>query len=226
LRRDVSSRIRPGRRLQHARDLRFGATKEILLPEFDSSVLDQLFLRARTQNGWLERAVSDETLHRLYDLARMGPTSANTTPMRLVFVKSHEAKERLKPSLNAGNVDKTMAAPVTAIVAYDLRFHEQMPKLFPARDMKSVFASMPDAARKQAAVLNGALQGAYLMMAARALGLDCGPMGGFDSAKVDEAFLTGTSWNSLFLVNIGYGDPTKVFPRNPRLDFAEAARIE
>jgi 3-hydroxypropanoate dehydrogenase len=218
--------IHPGRRFRHVQHLRVGATKEKPLSELDSSVLDQLFLQARTQNGWLERPVSDGTLYRLYDLARMGPTSANTTPMRLVFVKSREAKERLKPWLNAGNVDKTMAAPVTAIVAYDLHFHEQMPKLFPARDMKSVFASMPDDARQHAAILNGALEGAYLMMAARALGLDCGPMGGFDRAKVDEAFLTGSSWKSLFLVNIGYGDPTKVFPRKPRLDFAEAARIE
>ena len=195
------------------------------MSELESSVLDQLFLQARTHNGWLDRPVSDETIYRLYDLMRMGPTSANATPMRVVFVKSHEAKERLKPTLHAGNVDKTMSAPVTAIVAYDLQFHEQMPKLFPARDMKSVFASMPEAARNHMALLNGSLQGAYLMLAARALGLDCGPMAGFDNAKVDEAFLSGTSWKSLFLVNLGYGDATKLFPRNPRLEFADAARI-
>jgi 3-hydroxypropanoate dehydrogenase len=196
------------------------------MPELDASVLDQLFLQARTHNGWLDRPVSDATLQRLYDIARMGPASANSSPMRLVFVKTREAKERLKPTLSPGNVDKTMAAPVTAIVAYDANFHEQMPKLFPARDMKSGFASMPDAARNHMAVLNGALEGAYLIVAARALGLDCGPMAGFDRAKVDEAFLAGSSWKSLFLVNIGHGDPTKLFPRNPRLEFAQAARIE
>jgi len=146
--------------------------------------------------------------------------------MRLVFVKSREAKERLRPALSAGNVDKTMAAPATAIVAYDLEFHQQMPKLFPARDMKSAFAAMPPEGRKDHASMNGALEGAYLIVAARALGLDCGPMGGFDRAKVDATFLEGTSWRSLFLVNIGYGDPAKVFPRNPRLEFTDAARIE
>jgi 3-hydroxypropanoate dehydrogenase len=193
--------------------------------ELDSSVIDQLFLHARTHNGWLDHSVSDETIRRLYDIARMGPTSANATPMRLVFVKSPEGKERLKPAMSGNNVDKTMAAPVTAIVAYDLEFHEQLPKLFPARDMKSLFASLPEAARSHMAIYNAALQGAYLIIAARAIGLDCGPMAGFDRAKVDEAFLAGTSWKSLFLVNIGYGDTTKLFPRNPRLDFDEAARI-
>jgi 3-hydroxypropanoate dehydrogenase len=192
----------------------------------DPSVLDQLFLQGRTYNGWLDRPVDDTTLRRIYDLARMGPTAANTSPMRLVFVKSHEAKERLRPALSAGNVDKTMAAPATAIVAYDLEFHQQMPKLFPARDMKSAFAAMPPEGRKDHASMNGALEGAYLIVAARALGLDCGPMGGFDRAKVDATFLEGTSWRSLFLVNIGYGDPAKVFPRNPRLEFTDAARIE
>jgi 3-hydroxypropanoate dehydrogenase len=191
----------------------------------DPLVLDQLFLQARTYNGWLDRPVDDATLRRIYELARMGPTAANTSPMRLVFVKSRDAKERLRPALSAGNVDKTMAAPATAIVAYDLEFHEQMPKLFPARDMKSAFAAMPPEGRKDHASMNGALEGAYVIVAARALGLDCGPMGGFDRAKVDATFLEGTSWRSLFLVNIGYGDPAKVFPRNPRLEFGEAARI-
>jgi 3-hydroxypropanoate dehydrogenase len=196
------------------------------MPELDTSVLDQLFLKARTHNGWLDRPVSDETIHRLYDVMRMGPTSANTTPVRIVFVKSREAKERLKPALMASNVDKTMAAPVTAIVAYDPNFYEHLPRLFPGRDMKSMFASMPEAARNHAAVLNAALQGGYLIIAARALGLDCGPMAGFDRAKVDAAFLAELSWKSLFLLNLGYGDATQVFPRNPRFDFAEAARIE
>ena len=196
------------------------------MPELDSAALDQLFVQARTHSVWLDRPVSEETIRRLYDVARMGPTSANSTPMRLVFVKSAAAKERLKPALNAGNVEKTMSAPVTAIVAYDPNFHEQMGTLFPVRDMKSVFASMPAERRDRAAFLNAALQGGYLIAAARALGLDCGPMGGFDNAKVDAEFLHGTSWKSLFLVNMGYADATKVHPRNPRLDFAEAARIE
>ena len=156
----------------------------------------------------------------------MGPTSANTTPMRVVFVKSQAAKERLKPALMPMNVDKTMSAPVTAIVAFDRSFHEQMGKLFPHRDMKPMFSSMPEAARDAFGTLNGALQGAYLIVAARALGLDAGPMAGFDSAKVDAEFLAGTTWKTLFLVNLGYGDASKLFPRNPRLDFEEAARIE
>ncbi len=196
------------------------------MAHLDSTALDQLFLQARSHNVWLDRPVSDDTLHQLYDLSRMGPTSANSTPMRLVFVKSQAAKERLKPTLAPMNVDKTMSAPVTAIVAFDREFYEQMPKLFPHRDMKPLFAGMPEEARDRMGTLNGALQGAYLIMAARALGLDAGPMGGFDAAKVDAEFLAGTKWKSLFLVNLGYGDGAKLFPRNPRLDFAEAARIE
>lgn len=196
------------------------------MAHLDSTALDQLFLQARSHNVWLDRPVSDETLHQLYDLSRMGPTSANSTPMRLVFVKSQAAKERLKPTLAPMNVDKTMSAPVTAIVAFDREFYEQMPKLFPHRDMKPLFAGMPEEARDRMGTLNGALQGAYLIMAARALGLDAGPMGGFDAAKVDAEFLAGTKWKSLFLVNLGYGDQAQLFPRNPRLDFAEAARIE
>ncbi len=157
----------------------------------------------------------------------MGPTSSNSTPMRLVFVTSQEAKQRLRPTLHAGNVEKTMAAPTTAVVAYDQEFQKQMPKLFPGRDMKSVVGAMPVEVRERMAFLNGALQGAYVIMAARALGLDCGPMSGFDKERVDQVFLAGTTWKSLFLlVNIGYGDAAKLFPRLPRLDFAEAARIE
>ncbi|HEY2513192.1 MAG TPA: malonic semialdehyde reductase [Polyangiaceae bacterium] len=196
------------------------------MSELDAKVLDQLFLEARTYNAWLDRPVSDETLQRVYDLAKHGPTGANATPMRVVFVKSREAKERLKPALNPGNVDKTMSAPVTAIVAFDRQFHDQMPKLFPARDMKSVFGAMAPEARDQLATFNGALQAAYLILAARALGLDCGPMGGFDKGKVDEAFFGGTTWKSILLVNVGYGDKGKLFPRNPRLEFEEAARID
>ena len=195
------------------------------MPELAPEAIDQLFLQARTHNGWQDRPVSDELLHRLYDVMRMGPTAANATPMRVVFVKSREAREKLKPALAPGNVDKTMQAPVTAIIAFDLAFAEQMPRLFPARDMKTGMLAMSPEARREWALTNSALQGAYLMLTARAMGLDCGPMGGFDKAQVDEAFLAGTEWKSLFLVNLGYGDASKLYPRNPRLAFEEAARI-
>jgi 3-hydroxypropanoate dehydrogenase len=157
----------------------------------------------------------------------MAPTSANTQPARFVFVKSADAKNKLRPALSPGNVDKTMSAPATAIVAYDLEFYEKIPKLFPARpEMKTMFANMTASARDFFLVQNGSLQAAYLILAARALGLDCGPMGGFDRAKVDEAFFAATPWKSILLINLGYGDHGKVFPRNPRLDFDEACRIE
>jgi 3-hydroxypropanoate dehydrogenase len=191
----------------------------------DPETLARLFTEARTHNAWLDRPVTQETLRQVYELARMAPTAVNSQPLRLVFVTSREAKERLKPALSPGNVDKTMQAPATAIVAFDTAFHEQMPKLFPARDMKSVFAAMTPEAREQSAFMNGTLQAAYVILAARALGLDCGPMGGFDKAKVDEAFLQGTGWKSNLLVNLGYGDREKLFPRNPRLSFEDAARI-
>jgi 3-hydroxypropanoate dehydrogenase len=196
------------------------------MPELNSAALAQLFTQARSHNAWLDRPLGEATIERLYELARMGPTSSNSTPMRLVFVTSQEAKQRLRPTLHAGNVEKTMAAPTTAIVAYDQEFQKQMPKLFPGRDMKSVVGAMPAEVRERMAFLNAALQGAYVIMAARALGLDCGPMSGFDKERVDQVFLAGTTWKSLFLVNIGYGDAAKLFPRLPRLDFAEAARIE
>ncbi|RKH32791.1 malonic semialdehyde reductase [Corallococcus sicarius] len=195
-------------------------------PALDASTLEQLFTEARTHNGWLDQPVTDDTLRRLYELARMAPTAANSQPVRLVFVKGREAKEKLKPTLAPGNVDKTMQAPVTVIVAYDTAFHEQMPKLFPSRDMKSVFAAQSPEVREQGAFMNSSLQGGYLILAARALGLDCGPMGGFDKAKVDAAFLEGTGWKSNFLLNLGYGDAQKLFPRNPRLAFEDACRIE
>ena len=195
------------------------------MPALEAAALDQLFLQARTHNAWQDRPVSDEILGRIYELARMAPTSANASPMRIVFVKSAAAKERLIPTLHEGNKAKTLAAPATAIIAHDLAFHEHMPKLFPARDFKTIFAGLPDAVRNQMAFLNGALQGAYFILAARALGLDCGPMGGFDNAQVDAAFLEGTTWKSLFLVNVGYGDPAGVWPRSPRFEVAEAARF-
>lgn len=192
----------------------------------DAATLNTLFADARTHNVWLDRPVEDALLQRLYELARMGPTSMNTQPLRLVFVKSPEAKQRLLPALAAGNVDKTMSAPVTAIVAYDSRFHEQMHKLFPARDVKPMFQAMPEENVRKMAHMNSSLQGGYLIVAARGLGLDCGPMAGFDNAKVDETFFPDGQWKSNFLLNLGYGDAARLHPRGPRLDFAEACRIE
>jgi 3-hydroxypropanoate dehydrogenase len=192
----------------------------------DDATLDQLFRTARTQNAFLDRPVEDEQLHALYDLLKWGPTSANTLPARFVFVKSKEAKARLGPALDEGNRNKTLAAPVTAIVAFDEDFHEKTPYLFPhVPDAKSWFDG-PREGRHDAAFRNGSLQGAYLILAARSLGLDAGPMSGFDNAKVDDAFFTGTAIKSNFLVNLGYGDPEGVFPRSPRLSFDEASRIE
>jgi len=195
-------------------------------PLLDTAALDTLFREARTHGAWLDRPVEDTLLHQLYELTRMGPTSSNTQPLRLVFVKSPEAKQRLKPALSAGNVDKTMSAPVTAIVAYDAHFYEQMPRLFPSRDMKSTFQGMPAEKQQKLAFMNGTLQGGYLILAARALGLDCGPMAGFDNAQVDATFFPNGPWKSNFLLNLGYGDTSKLFPRNPRLDFDDACRIE
>src|SRR6266404_6809942 len=187
--------------------------------------LDTLFRNARTHTAWLDKPVEDALLRQVYDLAKMGPTSANMCPMRLVFVKSREAKEKLKPALDAGNVDKTMKAPVTAIVGMDVHFYEQLPKLFPHADAKSWFKNLPENVLEYIALRNGSLQGAYFMLAARALGLDCGPMSGFDNAKVDAAFFAETTVKSNFLCNLGYGDPSKLFPRSPRLDFEEACKL-
>ena len=189
----------------------------------DAASLDQLFRTARTYNAFTGE-VSDDTLRQLYDLLKFGPTQANTTPARFVFVKSAEAKAKLGPALDEGNYAKTMAAPVTVIIGRDEDFHEKLPFLFPHTDAKAWFDG-PREGRHEGAFRNGSLQGAYLMMAARALGLDAGPMSGFDNAKVDEAFFAGTAIKSNFLVNLGYGDPAGVFPRLPRLSFDEAARI-
>ncbi|NID17548.1 malonic semialdehyde reductase [Luteibacter yeojuensis] len=189
------------------------------------AALDQLFRTARTYNGWLPKEVTDEQIHRIYELAKFGPTSANSSPMRLVFVKSPDAKQRLKPFLSEGNLEKTMQAPVTAIVATDFAFYEKLPKLFTHADARSWFVGN-ETLIQSTGVRNGSLQGAYLIMAARALGLDCGPMSGFDQAGVDAEFFAGTQVKSNFLVNIGYGDPGKnLFERQPRLDFDEAAQI-
>ncbi len=184
-------------------------------------VFNQLFIEARTRNAWLPTPISDATVHELYEMTKYGPTAGNTTPARFVFVRSAAAKERLKPHLSPGNVAKTMSAPCCVIVAYDSLFYDYMPKLFPSRDMRTSFANnLPMA--ETSAKRNSALQGAYLMVAARALGLDCGPMSGFDATALDADFFADGRWKSNFLVNIGYGTDENLFPRNPRLDFAEA----
>jgi 3-hydroxypropanoate dehydrogenase len=180
---------------------------------------------ARTHNGWLDKPVDDALLAQAYDLAKMSPTSANMCPMRIVFVKSKAAKEKLKPALQAANVDKTMTAPVTAIIGMDIRFYEQLPRLFPHADAKAWFKDLPETVLETTALRNSSLQGAYFMLAARSLGLDCGPMSGFDNAKVDEVFFVGTTVKSNFLCNLGHGDTTKLFPRSPRLSFEDACQI-
>ncbi|HTV85208.1 MAG TPA: malonic semialdehyde reductase [Dyella sp.] len=190
------------------------------------AALDQLFRNARTYNAFLPKEVTDEKLHALYELAKFGPTSANSSPMRVVFVRSAAAKEKLKPFLSEGNRAKTMAAPVTAIIANDHEFYEKLPQLFPHADARSWFVGN-QALIDSAAFRNATLQGAYVIMAARALGLDCGPMSGFDNAGVDGAFFAGTPVKSNFLINIGYGDASRdLFPRNPRLSFDETCRVE
>ena len=198
--------------------------------------LNQIFREARTYSSWLDKAVSDETLRQLYDLMKWGPTSANGSPARLVFLRTKEAKERLRPALAPGNVEKTMAAPVNVIIAYDLLFFEKLPKLFPhSPGMRDLFWKNPQLV-EETAKRNSSLQGAYLIIAARALGLDCGPMSGFDNAKVDEEFFGAGKEcegceqeffpaghvKSNFLCNLGYGDESKLFPRGPRLTFNEA----
>ena len=191
----------------------------------DDAALDALFLKARTQNGWLDKPVSDSELQALYDIMKVGPTSANTCPARIVFIRTPAAKARLLPALSPGNVDKTKAAPVTAIIGYDTRFYELTPKLFPHRP------EMADNFRNNAALAattafrNGTLQGAYFMMAARAVGLDVGGMSGFDNAKVDAEFFPDGRVKSNFLCNLGHGDPSKVMGRLPRLDFSEACTL-
>lgn len=191
----------------------------------DNSALDQLFRTARTHNAFSGH-IDDATLHRLYDLLKWGPTTANTCPARFIFLRSPEAKARLAPALDEGNRDKTVAAPVTVIVGYDMAFYDKLPVLFPHTDARSWFVDKPESALETAALRNGSLQGAYLLLAARSLGLDTGPMSGFNNAKVDEIFFAGTSIRSNFLVNLGKGDPSSIFPRLPRLPFDEACRIE
>jgi 3-hydroxypropanoate dehydrogenase len=188
------------------------------------SCLDRLFATARTHNAWRERDVPDAVLHEIVALATLGPTSANCSPARFLFVKSHAAKERLRPHLSEGNRDKTMKAPVCAIIGYDLDFYEHLPKLFPHTDARSWFAGKAEKIF-DTAFRNGTLQGAYLIIAARALGLDCGPMSGFDNQGVDRDFFAGTNVKSNFLCNLGYGEDSVLRPRSPRFEFDEMARI-
>lgn len=190
----------------------------------DTPALDQLFRTARTYNAFTGE-IDDATLHRLYELVKWGPTAANACPARFVFVRSPEAKAKLGPALDAGNREKTLAAPVTVIVGHDMAFYDKLPVLFPHTDARSWFAGRPEPVLETVALRNGSLQGAYLILAARALGLDCGPMSGFNNAMVDEAFFAGTAIRSNFLVNLGKGDPSSLFPRSPRLGFDEACLI-
>ena len=190
----------------------------------DEAALDQLFREARTHNGWLDRPVPHDLLEEAVDLAKMAPTAVNAQPVRIVFVESAEAKARLKPALSPGNVDKTMAAPVTAIMAHDVSFHDHLPRLLPHADVRPMFVDNAPVA-KATATQNATLQAAYFILALRSLGLDTGPMGGFDKAKLDAEFFAGTTCHSDLLINIGYGDHSKLFPRSPRLAFAEMARF-
>ena len=198
---------------------------ETIPAAWHDEAFDILFRKARTHNVWLDKPVSDDTLRQLYDLMRWGPTSANCQPARILFLRTPEAKERLRPALSENNVDKTMKAPVTAIIAYDLLFYDHLPRLFPNNlDARGWFANSPQLA-ETTAFRNGTLQGGYFILAARSLGLDCGPMSGFDNAKVDAEFFDTQKVRSNFLCNLGYGDTSKLFPRNPRLEFAEACSL-
>jgi 3-hydroxypropanoate dehydrogenase len=194
---------------------------EVLTP---SHAVDLLFREARTYSAWLPKRVPLESLREAYDLARFGPTSANSSPARFVFLESEAAKARLLPALAPQNVEKTKAAPVTAIVAWDVEFHGQLPKLFPHFDMRPLFAGNA-ALAEETAFRNSSLQGGYFILAARAVGLDCGPMSGFDKDKVNAEFFPDGKWKANFLCNLGYGDRSKLFPRNPRLEFEEACRV-
>jgi 3-hydroxypropanoate dehydrogenase len=189
------------------------------------AALDQLFRSARSQNGFLDEPVSDEMLRALHELTKWGPTGANSCPLRVVFVRSSEAKEKLKPALAPNNIGKMMSAPVTALLGRDMAFYEHLPRLFPHTDARSWFAGKPDAI-EESARLNSALQAGYLILGARALGLDCGPMSGFSPKIADAAFFAGTTVKSFMLVTLGVGDPAKLFPRSPRFDFADVCRIE
>lgn len=189
-----------------------------------ASALATLFTDARTHSAWLDAPVSDKQLRDIYDMVRLGPTSANCSPARLLFVRTPDAKARLLPALSSGNVEKTLRAPVTAIVAWDHEFYEALPQLFPYADARAWFTSSP-AVAEETAFRNSSLQAGYLIMACRALGLDTGPMSGFDRAAVDAEFFSGTTWKSNLLINIGYGDAATLHPRLPRLSFDDACAI-
>jgi 3-hydroxypropanoate dehydrogenase len=193
--------------------------------QLNDRALEILFHEARTHNVWLDKPVSDDLLRQVYDLMKWAPPSANSSPARIVFLRTPEAKERLRPAVSPNNVDKTMKAPVTAILAYDLKFYEKLPKLFPNNPAARDWFSNSQQLAETTAFRNGTLQGGYFILAARALGLDCGPMSGFDNAKVDAEFFSGTSVKSNFLCNLGYGDAEQLFPRNPRLDFDEVCQL-
>lgn len=194
------------------------------LTQISDEALNQLFRQARTHNAWLSKRVPIEALHDVYELARWGPTSANSTPARFVFLVSETAKARLLPALAPLNVEKTKAAPITVIVAWDTEFHEKLPRLFPHADMRSYFVGKQGLI-DETAFRNSSLQGGYFILAARAVGLDCGPMSGFDAAKVNAEFFPDGKWKVNFLCNLGYGDHSKLFPRIPRLEFDEARRV-
>jgi len=191
----------------------------------DAAGLDLLFREARTHNKWHDTPIADETLHALYDILKYGPTSANSSPARFVFIRTREGKEKLAPALSAGNTEKTMSAPVTVIVAYDPKFYEKLPRLFPHNPDAISWFTSNDSLAATTAFRNGTLQGAYLLIAARSLGLDTGAMSGFDNATVDAAFFAQNGWRSNFLVNLGHGDPAGLFNRSPRLPFEEACLL-
>lgn len=194
------------------------------MKKIDIAALGQVFINARTHSVWRDELVSNDILYELYELLKWGPTSANCTPARFRFVRSPEAKAKLLTCLDKGNIEKTKSAPITVIIGHDLEFFEKLPKLFPHVDARSMFVDKQDLIASTA-FRNGTLQGAYLILAARALGLDCGPMSGFNNAKIDELFFTKTNIRSNFLCNLGYGDGSKLFPRGPRLEFDEACKI-
>lgn len=193
--------------------------------KLDDKSLDIIFREARTHNAWADKPISDETLLALYDLMKWGPTSANCSPARIVFVKSKEAKEKLATVLSEGNLKKSMQAPVTAVIGYDVEFYERLPELFPHQPEAKTWFNWSKEWAEQTAFRNGSLQGAYFMIAARSLGLDCGPMSGFDMKKADELYFAGTTVKVNFLCNLGYGDPAGLFERSPRLPFADACKI-
>jgi 3-hydroxypropanoate dehydrogenase len=191
----------------------------------DDRALDVILRKARTHDHWQSKPVSDATLHQLYDLMKWGPTSANCSPARILFLRSKEAKERLRPALSKANTDKTILAPVTAVIAYDLTFYDMLPKLFPKDQTARSWFAGKEPVIQATAFRNGTLQGAYLMIAARAVGLDCGPMSGFDTAKVDAEFFAGQPVKTNFLCNLGYGEPSKLIPQPPRMAFDEVCKL-